>query len=93
MSRLKILESTIKKLFALSGNICAFPNCTQALVNENEDLIGEICHIEAAEEGGPRFNKNKTDEERRSFENLIILCPTHHEVTHNSTIYPVEKLK
>jgi hypothetical protein len=93
MPRLKILEKTIKKLFALSGNICAFPDCTQAIVNENEDIIGQICHIEAAEENGPRFNKDQSDEARRSFENLIILCPNHHVITHNINIYSVEKLK
>ena len=53
MARLDIKESTLKKLFALSGNRCAFPGCAQAVVNEHGDLIAEVCHIEAAERRRP----------------------------------------
>ncbi len=52
MARLNIRDSTLKKLFALSGNQCAFDGCTQAVVNEQGDLIAEVCHIETASEGG-----------------------------------------
>jgi hypothetical protein len=37
-------------------------------------FIGQLCHIEAAEEGGQRFNERMTNEERRAFENLLLLC-------------------
>jgi hypothetical protein len=93
MTRLDIKESTLKKLFALSGNRCAFPDCTQAVVNEDGDLIAEVCHIEAANEGGQRWNSNQSDEDRRGFENLLILCPTHHAVTDNEAVYPVERMR
>jgi hypothetical protein len=88
-----ITQSTIKKLFALSGNICAFPDCNQKIFDENHNPIGQICHIEAAKPGGERFNPNQTEEERASFDNLILLCANHHIVTNDVSNYPVEKLK
>lgn len=52
------------------------PGATIASHSDGEgvDIIGEACHIEAASEGGPRFNKNMTREERRSINNGIWLC-------------------
>lgn len=85
--------STVKKLFALSGNKCAFPNCNQCLVDEHGNIFAQICHIEAAEQGGERYNPNQTDEERRSFENLVLLCANHHIESNNVVIWTVEKLK
>ncbi len=32
-------------------------------------------------------------EDRRSFDNLLILCPNHHKVTDNEAEYPVERLR
>lgn len=84
--------STIKKLFALSGNKCAFPNCHENIVDLDGNLIGEICHIEAAEPGGQRYNLKSSDSFRRSFENLILLCSKHHKVTNNVDKYPVSVL-
>jgi hypothetical protein len=86
-------ESTLKKLFALSGNRCAFPNCNVNIVSEDNILFGEICHIEAANEGGERYNPDMTDKERASFENLILLCSNHHIKTNNVVIYTVSELK
>lgn len=93
MSRLRPKEQVIKQLFALSGNLCAFPGCGERLVDEDGDLIGEICHIEAAEPGGERYNPDQNDEERRSFENLILLCRNHHAKTNNVAKHTVESLR
>lgn len=87
------LESTIKHLFALSNNRCAFPNCTQPLVDSDGNLVAEMCHIEAAEPGGERYNVGQSDEERRSFENLILLCPNHHVITNDVVKYTVQELR
>lgn len=92
MSRIQPKPSVVKKLFALSGNQCALPECSNDLVDNYGNLIGQICHIEAAEEGGPRYNKNQTDEERRAFENLILLCANHHISTNNISKYSREVL-
>ncbi len=77
MTRLEPKSSTIKQLFAVSGNQCAYPNCTSKLVEDNA-VIGQIAHIEAAEENGPRYNAESNDEYRRSHANLFLLCANHH---------------
>jgi tetratricopeptide (TPR) repeat protein len=92
MSRKKPTEATIKKLFALSGNQCAFPDCEQPIINSDGDLIGQVCHIAAAEVLGQRYDANQDDEQRRSFENLILMCANHHKETDNTNLYTVEKL-
>lgn len=93
MTRLSTKTQTLKALFAKSHNQCAFPGCNQEMVNSNNDIIGNICHIEAAEERGPRFNKNQTNEERRHYNNLICFCYEHHKMTDDTAKFPVEKLK
>lgn len=87
MARLKPKESVIKRLFALSGNQCAYPRCKESIVDELGTVIGEICHIEAAEVGGERYNQDSNDEYRRSFENLILMCSNHHKKTNNIQKY------
>lgn len=93
MARLANRTETIKKLFALSGNYCAFPGCLEHIINNDGQLIGQVCHIEAANEEGERFNPLQTDEERRGFENLILFCANHHLVTNNVLKFSVEYLK
>lgn len=84
---------TLRALFAKSGNCCAFPGCKNKIINNKNQLIGEVCHIEAAEEGGERYNPNQTDEERRHYDNLILLCHEHHVETNDIQEYTVNKLK
>lgn len=89
-------QATIKKLFASSGNQCAFPDCTQNIVDEEGNMIGEICHIEAAEQGGLRYNPAQTDKQRAHYNNLILLCGNHHTVIDNPdniNKYTVDLLK
>ncbi|GHC99895.1 hypothetical protein GCM10019060_33000 [Novosphingobium pokkalii] len=43
-------------------------------------MIGRICHIEAALPDGKRFNDAMSNEERRSYDNLLLLCGDHHTV-------------
>jgi hypothetical protein len=56
-------------------------------------FVGEVCHIEAAEPGGERFNPLQTNEERRSFANLMLMCHKHHVRTDNTQKYPVSALR
>jgi hypothetical protein len=86
-------EKTLKRLFALSGNICAFPGCGRRMVNERNARDSNICHIEAANEGGERFNANMTDEQRADYDNLILLCVQHHDETDDATVYTADRLK
>lgn len=72
--------TTIKRLFALSGNICAFPGCQLPIIESGGTVTGEICHIHARNSGGPRFDASQSDAERNDFDNLILLCRAHHKV-------------
>jgi hypothetical protein len=85
---------TIKRLFAVSGNKCAFPNCSIPLVDQGSGKVtGKICHIKARQPGGPRYDPNQTEEERHNFENLVLMCPIHHDVIDSDPIsYTVERL-
>jgi hypothetical protein len=88
--------STIRKLFALSSNRCAFPDCQTGIVDRSTGtIVGEVCHIRAQKEGGPRFNAGQTSEERHSLENLVLMCGVHHKIIdadENLSVYTVERL-
>jgi hypothetical protein len=86
-------KDTLRELFLKSGNVCAFPRCTHLMMNKDGEFIGQICHIEAAEEGGERFNENMTDDERAAVSNLMLMCYEHHVVTNDVDAYPVARLQ
>ena len=73
-------DKTVKRLFALSRNRCATPNCETPIVHPSGTVVGEVCHIKAQNNGGPRFDAHQSEEARHSFENLILLCSVHHRV-------------
>ncbi len=63
-------STTVRKLFAVSSNKCAFPGCASRLVDtDTNTILAEICHIHAQSEGGPRFSPLLTREQVHSFEN------------------------
>ena len=92
-------QKTLKILFTLSGNQCAYPGCTNPVVEpatrySRELVNGRICHIHAVGEKGPRGKPGLTQKELNSPENLILLCPNHHAIVdgqHES--YPAEELR
>lgn len=86
-------DKTLKRLFALSGNQCAFPGCSKLLVNQNNAKDSNICHIEAANYGGEHYNPSMTDDQRANYDNLILLCVQHHDETNDTGKYTVEHLK
>jgi len=84
--------STIKRLFAVSGNRCAFPTCDSPLVHDGK-VTGRVCHIKAARPGGKRYDRNQTSSERHGCQNLILMCPVHHDVIDDDEVeYPVGRL-
>jgi hypothetical protein len=89
--------STVRRLDTLSGNECAHPNCSKKLIAEDGiSIISKICHIAAASKEGPRFDEKMTDDERRGFNNLILLCDEHHVIIDNKdneSQYPTPLLK
>lgn len=93
MNRLAPKPSTIRALFAKSGNECSFPGCEQSLVDDRNLFIGEVCHINAVKDLDARYDATKNDEQLRAYENLILLCHQHHvRIDSFSDEYPVESL-
>lgn len=87
-------ERTIKRLFALSRNRCAYPKCGTPIVHESGAITGDVCHIKAASPGGPRFDPGQTDTERHAFENLVLMCKVHHQVVDRNPVrFTVDLLK
>ncbi|MCD6010678.1 MAG: hypothetical protein K0Q79_540 [Flavipsychrobacter sp.] len=88
---------TIKRLYSLSGNRCAFPNCTQTFLNsDDEDNFSNICHIEDANLNTHKadgYNAQMTNAERSDYKNLILLCPNHHIETNDPEKYPADVLR
>jgi hypothetical protein len=90
--RLAPTMPVLRELFLKSGNLCAYPGCSHLITDPGGEFIAQICHIEAAERGGERFNKDQNNEQRRAFSNLVLLCHKHHVITNNVDEYPVERL-
>ena len=92
-------QKTLKVLFALSGNQCAHPDCSNTLIEpatEQSDVLvtAHICHIYAIGKEGPRGKPALTQEERNAPENLILLCRNHHAVVDGQhETYPANMLK
>ena len=87
----------IIRLNAMSGNRCAFPDCTAPIIEDSPGMaginMGEICHIRASKPGGERYDPEQTDAERHGYENLILLCRRHHKLIDSDTIeFPVARL-
>ena len=93
MARLPVKPATLRALFAKSGNLCAYPGCIHELVNAKNQFVAEVCHIEAAETGGERYNLAQSDEQRREFDNLLILCHKHHVETDEIQEYSAERMR
>ena len=86
-------QKTVKRLFAVSGNQCAFPGCAASLVI-GDVVTGEICHIEAQSPKGPRYNSTQNDDDRHGFDNLVLMCGDHHKtIDADAETYTVEKLQ
>lgn len=68
----------IKKLWGLAAGRCSCPGCGEScirLLTEDPTVIGEMAHVIARRPGGPRGNATGGGD---TYDNLILLCPTHH---------------
>lgn len=93
VKRLNPIKDVLRELYLKSGNQCAYPSCLRPILNSEGNIVGEICHIEAAMTGGERFNPSQTNEERRAYSNLILMCHDHHIETNKVEKYPVDLLQ
>ena len=93
VKRLAPKRESLRELFLKSGNLCAFPGCGALMMNAKGVFIGQLCHIEAAEEGGERFNAKMSNENRRQASNLMLMCYPHHQETNDVATFTVAKLQ
>jgi hypothetical protein len=81
----------------LSRARCYFPGCQVSVLRflDDEPYIDyQIAHIRDARPGN-RYVEDMTDDDRRSFANLILLCKPHHELvdTRHPDRYSIEDLE
>ncbi len=97
---MSITEKSLKLLWANAAGLCSFAACDEKLTVRQAGSVaphtlGEMAHIKGRGNGSNRYDENQTDEQRNSYENLILLCPNHHTLIdkpENEEIYSVEIL-
>ena len=89
---------TLKLLWGRAAGRCAMADCRIELFvaepgHDPVCIIGEMGHVVASSDGGPRSNKTTRLDARDRYDNLILLCRNCHrkiDVLHES--YPPERL-
>lgn len=76
---------TKRRVMMRAGGRCSFPGCdTLCWIPGTEPssiyTIGEVAHIHAASENGPRYLESQSSEERKDISNAIYLCQEHHHI-------------
>lgn len=81
------------------GYACSYPNCTVLTIGPHSDPekalnIGVAAHIHAASEGGPRYDPNQSEEDRKSHHNAIWMCQNHgHMIDADDDAHSAEDLQ
>lgn len=82
LGRTSIDEKIRMKLWAVSGGRCEM--CNRLLYEDStfgvEGNFGEMAHIHAVSDNGPRNKRGMTSEEKNNIENLMLLCSEHHHM-------------
>ncbi len=90
-----------KMLWGNAGNRCAYDGCDQRLISDLESpdqalglrtgVIGEEAHVRSSKVTGPRHDPSYPRELLDEYENLVLLCPTHHTIIEKDkgTAWPV----
>jgi hypothetical protein len=89
-----IKEKDLKLLWGRSGNRCSICRIELSFDAQHATFpVGEQAHIVGREKNGPRGQSPLTPEERDSYSNLLLLCPTHHAIIDKAEEeYTVERL-
>lgn len=90
-----ILDKDIKLLWGAAAGRCSFPGCRLKLLSEYDNgsavSLGAMAHIIAKSPSGARGSAGETS---NKYENLILLCPTHHTIVDSKPVeYTVDKLR
>jgi hypothetical protein len=89
---------TERALFRLARGSCYFPEYETPILRliEGHPVTNvEVAHICGAHPGSVRYDPSMTDQERASFDNLILLCTAHHKLVDRLSPdnYPVDALR
>lgn len=86
-------DRDIKILWGRSGNRCAI--CKLELTPDgSQETLGEMAHIVARSSEGPRGTETMSVADRDAYDNLILLCPTHHvQVDKDLATWSVARLR
>jgi len=76
---MSISTKDLKKLWGMAAGRCSKPGCSDECIRfldaDDPTVIGEMAHIIAKKPDGPRGQAEGGED---TYENLILLCPTHH---------------
>jgi hypothetical protein len=92
-------DRTLKLLWGRAAGRCAMPECRIELFADAKDydpvvVIGEIAHVAAAANDGPRGASALTPVQRNDYDNLILLCQNcHGRVDGQTGYFSVARLK
>lgn len=98
MPRKTISDPVTNRLYALSGNECAFPGCSNAVTHqaapgERPVSLGQRAHLVGVGRQGPRSRATPLSDDENAVENLTLFCGVHHPIVDgNPRIYSVEVL-
>ena len=98
MPRKPIADPVTNRLYALSGNQCAFPGCTnpvtyQEAPGEKPVSLAQRAHLVGVGRQGPRSRETPLSDDPNAVENLTLFCGVHHPIVDNNPrIYSVEVL-
>ena len=74
-----ISAKDLKKLWGMAAGRCSKPGCSDECIRllnaDDPTIIGEMAHVIANKPDGPRGQQEGGED---TYENLILLCPTHH---------------
>ena len=85
-----INDKTRKILWARSGNRCAYCRCELVLdrstADDSEAVVGDECHIIGQKVDGPRGVASNGRDVIDEYDNLILLCKTHHKLVDDQPV-------
>ena len=88
-------DADISLLWGRAAGHCSYPGCPEDcsvyLKKTGHTILGEMAHVIARSAAGPRGAASVAN--RDGYENLILLCPTHHTLVDKAPAdFPAEEL-
>ncbi|WP_444843717.1 hypothetical protein [Duganella caerulea] len=99
MTRAEFTPKVWDQIAEMVNYICVMPGCETSGRFPSQDgsrmiSVGVRAHASAAQEGGPRFKPEWTDEQRKALDNGVYLCATHaRQVDVDEAAFPVELMQ